>query len=247
MRRIRSHLTYANVMVTILAFIVLGGGTALASYVISSNSQVGPGTISGHMPPTGTHANLIGGSVNAQDVADESLGSADIKNGEVSNRDLTPPQQWQPVGPASDSKDLCADPSKTAVFCTELVYGGPGVTLFQRWQNYGAGYASVGFYKDQLGIVHLKGVVTNPQQQNVVDPDTQPIFRLPVAYRPAHNRMFASVGSENVDHWDVAPARVDINPAGFVSFVQDCSDGLANCSANPAYFTLDGISFRPSG
>jgi hypothetical protein len=27
MRRIRSRLTYANVMVTILAFIVLGGGT----------------------------------------------------------------------------------------------------------------------------------------------------------------------------------------------------------------------------
>jgi hypothetical protein len=42
MRGIRRHLTYANVMVTILAFLVLGGGTALASYVVSSNSQIGP-------------------------------------------------------------------------------------------------------------------------------------------------------------------------------------------------------------
>jgi hypothetical protein len=77
-QRLRSHLTYANVMVTILAFLVLGGGTALASYLITSNSQVGPGTISGHKPPSGAHANIIGGSVNGQDVADNSLGGADI-------------------------------------------------------------------------------------------------------------------------------------------------------------------------
>jgi len=78
MSRIRSRLTYANVMVTILAFIVLGGGTALASYVISSNSQVGPGTISGHKPPTGKHANLIAGTVNGEDVADETLSGRDV-------------------------------------------------------------------------------------------------------------------------------------------------------------------------
>src|SRR5919201_850064 len=69
---LRSHLTYANVMVTILAFIVLGGGTALAAYVVSSNSQIGPGTISGHKPPTGYHANLVAGSINGQDIADRS-------------------------------------------------------------------------------------------------------------------------------------------------------------------------------
>jgi uncharacterized membrane protein len=45
---IRSHLTYANVMSTLAVFLVIGGGTALASYVVSSNSQVGPDTISGH-------------------------------------------------------------------------------------------------------------------------------------------------------------------------------------------------------
>jgi hypothetical protein len=68
----RSHLTYANVMVTILAFVVLGGGTALAAYVVSSNSQIGPGTVAGHKPPSGKHANLIAGSINGQDIADRS-------------------------------------------------------------------------------------------------------------------------------------------------------------------------------
>jgi hypothetical protein len=38
MRRIRSRLTYASVMSTLAVFLVVGGGTAIASYVVSSNS-----------------------------------------------------------------------------------------------------------------------------------------------------------------------------------------------------------------
>jgi hypothetical protein len=68
-QRIRSHLTYANVVATLALFLVIGGGTALASYVVSSNSQIGPGTVSGHKPPSGDHANIIGGSVNGQDLS----------------------------------------------------------------------------------------------------------------------------------------------------------------------------------
>ena len=43
MRRIRDRLTHANVMSSLAVFLVLGGGTALAAYVVSSNSQIGPG------------------------------------------------------------------------------------------------------------------------------------------------------------------------------------------------------------
>jgi hypothetical protein len=70
--RLRSHLTYANVISTLTLFLVLGGGTALAAYVVSSNSQIGPGTVSGHKPPTGKHANIIAGSINGMDIADRS-------------------------------------------------------------------------------------------------------------------------------------------------------------------------------
>ena len=44
----------------------------------SSNSQIGPGTVSGQKPPSGDHANIISGSVNGSDVADNSLRGADI-------------------------------------------------------------------------------------------------------------------------------------------------------------------------
>lgn len=87
-RRLRLHLTYANVMVTILAFIVLGGGTALASLVITSNSQVASNTISGHQPPTGKHSNIIGGSVNGTDLSSNSVNSSKVTNGSLLGSDL---------------------------------------------------------------------------------------------------------------------------------------------------------------
>jgi hypothetical protein len=77
-QRLRSDLTYANVISTLALFLVLGGGTAVAAYVVSSNSQIGPGTVSGHKPPTGYHANIVGGSVNGTDIADKSLTGVDL-------------------------------------------------------------------------------------------------------------------------------------------------------------------------
>src|SRR5262245_33568109 len=67
--RIRSHLTYANVMATLAVFLVLGGGTALGAFVVSNNGQIGPNTVSGHKPFPGQHANIIPGTLNAQDLA----------------------------------------------------------------------------------------------------------------------------------------------------------------------------------
>jgi hypothetical protein len=75
MRRIRRHLTYANVMVTILAFIVLTGGTAVAltgSNTVQSD-DLGPGA-QVKAPDVADNA------VNSADVLNESLTGADIKN-----------------------------------------------------------------------------------------------------------------------------------------------------------------------
>jgi hypothetical protein len=96
MRRIRRHLTYANVMVTILAFLVLGGGTALAAYVVSSNSQIGPATVSGHHPPAGDHANVITGSITTGDLAAGGVTEGKLANSSVSNAKL----KIGAVGPA---------------------------------------------------------------------------------------------------------------------------------------------------
>jgi hypothetical protein len=55
---IRPRLSYANLMATAAVFIALGG-TAMASVIITDNSQVAPDTIAGHNPPAGKQSNLM--------------------------------------------------------------------------------------------------------------------------------------------------------------------------------------------
>jgi hypothetical protein len=87
--RIRTKLTYANVVATLALFLVISGGTALGvTYVVSSNSQVGPNTISGHKPPTGKHSNIITGSVNGTDLAGNSVNSGKVLDGSLTGSDL---------------------------------------------------------------------------------------------------------------------------------------------------------------
>src|SRR3954454_13350752 len=80
---IRSHLTFANVVSLAALFIALGGTATAVTYVVSSNSQVGPETISGHTPPTGEHANVIAGSINATDLAPAAVGKNKLTEGAV--------------------------------------------------------------------------------------------------------------------------------------------------------------------
>jgi hypothetical protein len=76
--RFRFRPSPAMIVACIALFVALGGTATAVTYVVSSNSQIGPGTVSGHKPPTGKHANIIAGSVNGQDVANNSLTGADI-------------------------------------------------------------------------------------------------------------------------------------------------------------------------
>ena len=74
MRRIRQHLSFANVASAIALFVALGGGTAVAlsgSNTVQSD-DLGPGA-----------------QVKAPDVADNAVVSSDIKDGQVTRKDLS--------------------------------------------------------------------------------------------------------------------------------------------------------------
>ena len=81
MRSIRRHLTYSNVMVTILVFMVLGGGSAVALSGVNTvqSDDLGPGA---QVKAPDVAANAINGS----DVVDDSLGGADISEETLSGR-----------------------------------------------------------------------------------------------------------------------------------------------------------------
>ncbi|GAX37251.1 hypothetical protein [Nodularia sp. NIES-3585] len=94
-------------------------------------------------------------------------------------------------------------------------------TLKNGWVNYDNTYNPAGYFKDSLGIVHLRGLVKNGST-------TTTIFLLPVGYRPSNRELQAVQTKENTI------GRLDIYTDGQV---------LVH-SGNSGWFSLDGVTFR---
>ncbi|MFC1783955.1 hypothetical protein ACFL02_10320, partial [Planctomycetota bacterium] len=93
------------------------------------------------------------------------------------------------------------------------------------WVNLGSGFNPAGYFKDSMGVVHLRGVVKDGTINYA-------IFTLPSGYRPEYREVHATVTYDSSD--GNAMARVDV-----------LSNGVVVASkGNNAYVTLDGITFR---
>lgn len=92
------------------------------------------------------------------------------------------------------------------------------------WTNYETTYNPAGYFKDSLGIVHLRGLVKNGTNNTT-------IFTLPAGYRPSNRELQAVQTSLNTI------GRVDIFADGQVTVV----------SGSNGWVSLDGITFRAGG
>lgn len=93
-------------------------------------------------------------------------------------------------------------------------------TLLNSWVDFGGEYNPAGYFKDSLGIVHIRGLVKDGTL-----PGT--IFVLPESYRPAYYMVFSTSSVSAFGEARVAPT-------GEVS---------ANVGNN-GWFSLDVINFR---
>ena len=100
-------------------------------------------------------------------------------------------------------------------------------TLVNSWVNYGAGFHSAGYYKDPLGVVHIRGLI----KDGTVTIGTT-LFTLPVGYRPSQAVLFDVAGYIPPNP---ASVRIDVNASGTVTI---------NSTADNYYLSLSGISFR---
>jgi hypothetical protein len=259
--QLRSRLTYANVVSTVCLFIVLGGTSyAVATGSIDSreikNNAVGSKDIRDNDVRSADVRNqslqakdfapgqLPAGPTGATGPPGPSTGPAGgALTGNFPNPGLAPPEPWQEVAAGSTTGNACADAANTAIFCSEH----PTTLVWVPWKNFGPSLATAAFYKDQLGIVHFKGVVSSQVIWQGSTPTRSSIFRLPQGYRPETGRIFASVGAANMGSpvEQEAAGRVDVQADGLVVTEADCGAPVSDCSANGPYFTLDGISFRP--
>lgn len=108
--------------------------------------------------------------------------------------------------------------------------GGPGEPQFQNGcHNTGLpDSASVRFYKDQVGIVHLEGIYDCPAE-NVT------AFQLPAGYRPQPNLNFSVPLFGNEGVIVVTGTAPDMPATGF---------GAVKCPLEKKPCILDGIAFR---
>jgi len=98
-------------------------------------------------------------------------------------------------------------------------------TFYNSWVNSGGGEGPAGYYKDKLGIVHIRGQV---KDGNINASSTGTIFILPSGYRPAYVSYHVTISQ------GLALGTVMIQTNGEVWAV-----GGAN-----GWFALDTISFR---
>ncbi len=99
-------------------------------------------------------------------------------------------------------------------------------SLSNSWVNYGGSYSTAGYYKDPLGIVHIRGMVKDGTADTAV-------FTLPAGYRPEHLLVPRAVGIPNALGGNPG---VEISTAGVV---KPFSSSGINSSLN-----LENIHFR---
>jgi hypothetical protein len=135
LQRIRSRITYANVMSTIAVVVSLGGATAFAATTLGRNS-VGP-------------RQLRKNAVTGVKVKDGSLTGKDLRAGTLGQ---------VPSAARADRADTA-----TSIAAPEAphVVGAPGELAFAgTWV--GSAGAPVSFYEDREGVVHLAGRARRP-------------------------------------------------------------------------------------
>lgn len=100
--------------------------------------------------------------------------------------------------------------------------GSPNEPAFQNgWVNYGGSFATAAFYKDFLGIVHLKGLVKSGTIAAVA-------FVLPAGYRPVLYSHFPAASND-------AYATLRVDATGGVQL---------GAPGSNTWFSIDGITFR---
>jgi hypothetical protein len=105
-----------------------------------------------------------------------------------------------------------------------------GSVLWANWAEGGTSFNEVGFYKDSVGIVHLKGLAAHACNDGNGAGTT--IFTLPVGYRPLETELQVTLSNNTVN-------RINVNANGTV--VPELAVGN---NASIQWISLDGISFR---
>jgi hypothetical protein len=226
MQRVRAKLTYSNVMVTVLALIVLGGGTAFAAKQMLPKNSVGAKQLKNSAV---TGAKIKNGAVSAAKLAPGTINPATLGTVPNANHANTAGNAEHAESATSSTTATNATNATNAVRATtaERAESVPAPEAIHVVTNFEPGCSAtatenlgqVGFYKDAFGEVHLVGGIFCTNE------DTTAFF-LPPGFRPSTEILQPTVGDAK------AIGELLVLPSGAVR------------SFDSKNATLFGVSFR---
>lgn len=215
--RFRSSLTYSNVMATVAVFVALGG----SSYAVATGSidsrEIKNNTVRGK--------DIRNNDVTTRDLRNNSARGADVRDDSLTGDDVLE-SSLGAVPSASNAEAL--EGKRAAEFASSSSepyheVGTVGQPDFQNsWANI-SGFSSAAFYKDPLGVVHLKGFITGPTSGTVA-------FTLPPGYRPPQKLVLPAAGNGPEAALAILDTNGELTPA---------CEGAGSCLVS-----IDGVTFR---
>jgi hypothetical protein len=191
MKRLRGKLTYANVISTLALFLVLVGGTAFAASQVLPKNSVGTKQIKNNAI---TVTKIKNGAVTAAKFAPGAIGT--VSN--ATHATVAESADHAASAVHADSAGTATSSGNAAALGgipaggyakreleAEHFVGQPGQPPFENGcQNFHPRpIAEVGFYKDPMGVVHLRGLIENCTLE-------ESMFILPPGFRPVHGEFF---------------------------------------------------------
>ena len=199
--RLRLRAPSPAMVVAIIALIVATSGSAFAAgtIIIKKSSQLGKNVVT------------------SRQIKNSAITGADIKNGALSGADVNAGTLGKVAAAGVADRAASIGPPEGY-----HVVGAPGEPAFQNgWNNVGGAFATMAYFKDLEGVVHLRGSITAGISPTV--------FTLPAGYRPSGTVGFAVLANGG---------------APFVGSVAIANSGTVGINSGTQPFALDGISFR---
>lgn len=202
MRKFSSRLPSPAMAVALTSLFIGLGGTGYAATQLSHSPRAGAAKKHKHKPkPTG-------GDTNADTALVKSL-APNLSVGHAINADNATHATNADNATHATKADSAtsATTATTAATANALTapeafheIGAGGEPAFQNGaSNYNNGFSTAAFFKDQEGVVHLKGTINVTAGSNTA-------FTLPVGYRPLQELDIVAINSGNLSYVYVTPA-----------------------------------------